>query len=398
MENLHCYHDFINIIKCILTNDYSDFEHSSCNLDWKKIYTEFQNHSITTLAIDSVNNIPMPNDINKLWKNDILVQSSHFIKILHAQKRISQTLNLERINWVVLKGTSAALYYSNPYQRTIGDIDILVSEKDFERAKKTLSNAGFNFSKNIYKYDRHITARKDDITIELHRFFADTREIGNDKVLNDLLLDSLGSCIEKSINDVSFNVLPKLECGIVLIEHIRHHIKTGIGLRQILDFIMYANNVLNDDFWNNSFKEIAERLEFDTLCKVLAKIGQTYFGLCQTITWCNGIDDTTVEEFLELVLCQGDFGIKANESFNPTIRVFNKYHSGLYNFFKYEQASGMKNWKKAQEYKFLRPFAWLYGIGRHIKMTLTNKDDIKHIKENHQQSYRQSKLLKKLKI
>lgn len=391
------YSNFVNIAGHFLRNSSDYSTDSAVALDWNKIYAEFRFHSIETLAIDSIDDINIPPEIEISWKNDIILKSSHFLKILRVQEEITQCLNSNGIRWAVLKGLSAAIYYPNPKQRAIGDIDILVSEDDFSKAKDCLSKVGFVFANNIYTYDRHITARKNGIEIELHRFFANTRNKGNDKALNDMLFDSLSHCKTVHIDDVSFSSLPETETGLVFIEHIWHHIRTGIGLRQILDFIMFVDKTIDDEFWNDSFKEAAEIFGYVPLCKVIARVGQLYFGLDESIEWCKDIDDNLACEFLELVISQGDFGSKSSNSFNSTIRVLNKRNEGFRSFIKYEQASGMINWKAAQKNKLLRPFAWVYGLTRHIIITISNKNNIASLKSNQKQSRKQAELLNKLK-
>lgn len=397
MEKIDDYNNFTTLIRLFVTRDLDQLDLLSKDLDWYDIFSEFKKHSITTLAIDFIDDIPMPNEVKQQWKNDILMQTSHYFNLLHVQNDINDCLSTKKINWAILKGTSASLYYYSPLQRAIGDIDILVKEKDFDCAKNALSDAGFKFGKNIYKYDRHFTARKNGVEIELHRFFAETQNRKNDVLLNNTLFDALANSVQTKMFDTSFNTLPEVENGIVFIEHIWHHLSTGIGLRHILDFVLYTEKVLNDDFWNNNFMDVARLLGYDILCKAVARIGQLYFGTDNSIMWCKDIDDSIANELLELILCQGNFGNKSTKEFNPTIRVFNKTHEGLRSFLKYEQASGIKNWNAAQKHKILRPFGWIYGLTRHAFMVLTSKENIANLKNNLYISDRQSNLLRKLK-
>lgn len=397
MKNISNYTDFINITKSILQNQKLNFADAS-GFKWDEILEEFKNHSITTLTIDIIDDLNIPEHIKEQWKNEIILQTSHLVRLINVLNDISSCLDAEAIKWTVLKGTSASIYYNNPFMRSIGDIDILVAENEFDLAKRILEKSGFKFGQNIYKYDRHITARKDGIEIELHHYFASTRNNGNDKKVNGILFNALTSCKQEIINGFSFKVLPDLENGLVLIEHVWHHIRTGIGLRQILDFIMYVDKVLDDKFWNDSFRKMACELGYDTLCKVIARIGQLYFGLNNSIMWCKDVDESLCDEFLEMILSQGNFGSKTSEEFNPMIRVMNKKNEGLISFIKYEQASGMKNWKNAQKYKFLIPFAWIYGISRHLIKAVTHKNNSKKIVSNLIQSKRQADLLEKLRL
>ena len=60
-------------------------------------------------------------------------------------------------------------------------------------------------------------------------------------------------------------MLPEVENGLVLIAHIGQHLRSGLGLRQIIDWMMYAKANLTDEFWKNEFSEPAKKSGFETL-------------------------------------------------------------------------------------------------------------------------------------
>ena len=57
-----------------------------------------------------------------------------YVRMDHALEGICRILEAAQIPFVPLKGAVLRQYYPEPWMRTSGDIDILVQEKDFERA------------------------------------------------------------------------------------------------------------------------------------------------------------------------------------------------------------------------------------------------------------------------
>ena len=43
----------------------------------------------------------------------------------------------------------------------------------------------------------------------------------------------------------------------------RNHLKSGLGLRQVIDWMMYVNKELDDDFWENGFGTAAVDASMD---------------------------------------------------------------------------------------------------------------------------------------
>ena len=91
-----------------------------------------------------------------------------------------------------------------------------------------------------------------------------------------------------SIPDNS-TVLPDDENGIVLLSHIRQHLESGLGLRQIIDWMMFVRSYLNDEMWFSSFHEKAQRTGLESLAVITTKMCQKYLGLTKkdlaTMVW-----------------------------------------------------------------------------------------------------------------
>ena len=88
--------------------------------------------------------------------------------ISNAQKQVSELFETEKIPFVLLKGAVIRNYYPEPWMRTSCDIDVLVHECDFERAKKAaVEKLGFSYNGEMHYHD--ISLHSDTgVHVELH--------------------------------------------------------------------------------------------------------------------------------------------------------------------------------------------------------------------------------------
>ena len=104
--------------------------------------------------------------------SDLTLQNqASYIRQLHEQNNLIQFFNDNSIPLVVIKGTAAAMYYPKPYQRNMGDIDILVSRKHFNNAMELMESNGYKRISMIIDNVRHIEYTKNGIVFELHNHF-----------------------------------------------------------------------------------------------------------------------------------------------------------------------------------------------------------------------------------
>ena len=164
--------------------------------------------------------------------------------------------------------------------------------------------------------------------------------------------------------------------GLVLLAHMRSHLKSGLGLRQVIDWMMYVDRVLDDEFWYSTFQPAIDELGLSTLAITATALCQNYLGL-PARSWCQGADEELVNHLLETILTSGNFGIKTGTGNNvETVTAAMKSRGVFY----YLQLAGEHNWELYHRHHFLRPVAWLYQIFRYVRQGMGRgfklKDDI----------------------
>jgi len=279
-------------------------------------------------------------------------------QILAAEKELTRLLGEHGIKPVVIKGTSAGIYYPDPKCRRYGDIDFLPSGGSVEETCEIMQAAGYEFS---HEYDeqgdlanpRHICLHKDGIEFELHRIIDSDADEDKD-VIGDLIRASEPQ--KHTLDGVDFYSPSDDENGIALIWHIRHHLSTGIGLRQFTDWMMYVDKYLTDEKWNAGFAEKARKCALETLAVHATRMCELYLGLPHR-AFSEAADDALCEQLLEDVLDNGNFG-RNKDYLEYRVEATGKYK----NIFERLQKGGLSRWKATWKHRWLRPFAWIYQL------------------------------------
>ncbi len=324
-------------------------------VSWEKLYGLAKAQCIIPLISSCV-----PSEYRNAWLDITYQSKARYMQMLYEQSLLIRLLKANSVPFVIFKGTAAAVYYPVPSLRTFGDIDFYVSEENFNFTSSLLGNNGYFL---IEQSDRHYTYIKNGIEFELHRKINSIHY----KNIEKLYINGLKNSIEYRIGNTSFPGLPIYENGIVLLGHIIAHLKqSGIGLRQIIDWMMYAQNELDNKVWSEQFCPLAREAGLEKLAITVTFMCKKWLGLTDEITWCDDADEEVAYQLLIRILDDGNFGYDRapSEIINSSIK-----NEG---FFMYLQRSGVLMWPLAQKYAVFRHFAWLYQLFRYAGKGLTS--------------------------
>ena len=353
--------------------------------EWKSVFAEMKAQSIAALPCVWLRKNVIPG--TSVWLSYCTIQQANWIKLMYGQSQLLSLLESNSISCVIIKGSSAAAYYPHPSLRAMGDVDFLVKREDFEKTAALLEQYGYHLThaKNPSKY--HYAYTKDKIHFELHKRLGIVRESD----------DSLISLFERGIKDREFKdsegfrfpVLPDELNGLVLIFHINQHLRRGLGLRQIIDWMMYVDS-LSWEKWGD-LAPLLKETGMERLAVTVTAMCQKYLGLRSVIT-----DDGSlpVEELMSYILEKGNFGHKAGPEGRTASVTLKSVERGY--LLKRLQTGGLRRWNAAKKYPVLRPFAWLYQSFRIIRIFIENKVGPKKIMEERKKGLKQRELIASL--
>ena len=146
-------------------------------------------------------------------------------------------------------------------------------EKD---ARPVPWGAGLARGLSTRPFERETGFIKNDIIVELHRSFAKLNNADHARYLDDLIITNINPTHE----------LPDPVNGLVILEHISQHLVNGLGLRQIIDWMMFTDKCLPDEKWPE-FREMAQKTGMEKLAVVVTRMCEIYLGLpCRN--WSSG--------------------------------------------------------------------------------------------------------------
>lgn len=356
-------------------------------IDWQAVFAEMMAHSIICLPGNILKYYNVPSELLSLWKQHIIATYYRFVQIKFAQNALSQVLERDKIRFVIVKGLAAAQYYPAPEYRALGDVDFIVHPDDFAKAEKLIYENGY-----IKREDngRHIELIKNGVLFEMHRYFSKSGQEDLDSIIFQEI--SSAKCCE--VGGVLFPCLPDMVNGLVILQHIRQHFTRngGLGLRQIVDWMVFADKCLDNDHWLE-FKGLSDRIGLTQLAITTTRMCQIYFGLSNSITWCLNTDSASCEEMLEFLFEGGSFGCKLDKNEEAVTTISRELRSeGL---FKTLQKTGMLRWRLVNKFHWLAPFASIYGMFFYIKRGF-DVGGIPNAIRGYKQGKRFDKLLKKI--
>lgn len=299
------------------------------------------------------------------WVTYYMMLQAQWLRVMHGQNMLLQLLEENGIPCIILKGAAAAMYYPHPRLRTMGDVDILVKRTDFYKAVELIENNGYKLAHEKQADAYHYNYEKQGISFELHRRLPILQE--SDEDLISLFENGIDNREWKESEGFTFPVLPVHLNGLVLLFHINQHLRTGLGLRQIIDWMMYMDK-LPEDIWASEVLPVLRKTGMEKLAYTVTAMCQKYLGLKQIVK-----EEKTypVDELMDYIMKNGNFGRK--DTVRNRIASYSMSALNIKEAFKRLQSGGLYHWKAAKKYKVLRPFAWVYQVFRIIGIIIKNR-------------------------
>lgn len=152
--------------------------------------------------------------------------------------RLIEKLRKEDVYALLVKGQGIAQCYEKPLWRASGDIDLFLSDTNYEKAKKILAPSASTVEEE-YVREKHLGMTIDNWVVEQHgRLYCGlSRRI--ERELDDVLYDTFygGAVRSWDNNGVQVFLLKAENDAFYVFTHIlQHFYKEGVGLRQICDW------------------------------------------------------------------------------------------------------------------------------------------------------------------
>ena len=218
-------------------------------VDWAEVYQLAKEQKELGLVADGIETIRA----EWLKTHDTLsIPRQWVVEFAHTSLRLEQrNQNMNRfieqlfgrlqkngIHALLLKGQGVAQCYQNPFRRAIGDVDLLLSEEDYWKAKDYLRQFASS-SKEGKDYKKECAVVIANWKVEMHGSlrcgFSSRIDKELDKVYHDTFNDrNVRSWMNGTVE--VFMLGKEDEVFYVFAHLLNHFYKSGVGIRQICDW------------------------------------------------------------------------------------------------------------------------------------------------------------------
>lgn len=240
-------------------------------VEWEKIYQLAQEQSVQGLVLAGLeySDLKPPKELLLQWIGEVQIieQRNKAMNVYIAE--LIEEMRSQGIYTLLVKGQGLAQCYSQPNWRSSGDVDLLLSKDNYEKAKAFILPKGV-LTEPEESGKKHLAMQVGQWAVELHG----TLRVGLSKRV-DRMLDNVqhdifyGGQVRSWMNGRTQVFLPAANEDVVYVfAHIlQHFYKGGIGLRQICDWcrLLYTyRNSLNYELLEQRIKSAGLMSEWKT--------------------------------------------------------------------------------------------------------------------------------------
>ena len=211
------------------------------DINYKEIYRLAEEQSVMGLVaagLEHVIDIEVPKEMILLFFGAALQIEQRNLAMNQFVATLIDKLRKDDIYVLLLKGQGIAQCYERPLWRTCGDVDLFLSDNNYEKAKSYLQPLASSVEVE-YQFNKHIALTIESWTVELHGSLRGDVLRKIDKVL-DAVQKDVFYCgnVRSWMNGQVLIFLPGVDNDVFFVfSHILDHFyHGGVGIRQICDW------------------------------------------------------------------------------------------------------------------------------------------------------------------
>lgn len=284
-------------------------------IDFEKLFQLSELQSVVgliTSGLEHVVDYKVPKDIVLTFvASSLQLEQRNKAMNVFAAKLIEVMRGVD-IYTLIVKGQGIAQCYERPLLRACGDVDLLLSESNYNKAIQFLSPFASSIDKEDIKA-KHYSMIIDSWTVELHGKLGTGlwREITTtiSEVQNEVFC---GGAVRSWMNGNTQIFLPRADEDVVFVfTHIlQHFFNGGIGLRQICDWCRLLW-VFRDSINRELLESRLKKMKVMTEWKVFASLGVNVLGMpmeAMPLYSQKGQLKQKGHLLYSILLCSGNFG------------------------------------------------------------------------------------------
>lgn len=345
------------------------------NVNWESVYKESVNQTVILYASNAISDYfnVIPKEIFGKWLAHSGKVISSNMAVVKCQNELTDFLEKNNYKYIILKGIASASYYENPDMRMLGDVDFLIDNSISDEIGEAIqSNLGYSVY-GMESHERHLTMMRKKDAIEMHYEIPGIPNGDKGEFVKNFISNILDDTISTTIDGNTFTAPSHLFHGIIILLHMLHHMKEGLGLRHLCDWGAFVNSTAKFSFWDKDFIPFLNELGLMKYASVMASVCHKYMGIdmpaCLPVA-----DDEICEDIINDIFQSGNFGNK-DEQYHQSGLLISESSEGnikksVFSTLLGKLDSAVKlHWPWLKKWKILLPFAYiLFTIRYYLKV------------------------------
>lgn len=326
------------------------------DVNWESIRELSRNHQVEGIVYYQCKDF-MPTGVLAKYEH-VFNTTLFYFKNREKSIEIIKRAFDDDLPFFTVKGIEIAQYYPVPALRTMGDSDIVIHEKDKEKAGNILNNLGFKYKSEFVGKEQIYSYCGMDYDLHYQLVYDEPITMPEQKLF-------FNNCWEYVYNgklEISFHFL-------FLLVHLRKHLMNeGVGIRQFMDVAVMVKNEKNLDWqWIVEKMIDLKLMKFAGICFALIDKWFEIKAPIEPVT----LEDGFIERATEKIIANGVFGFEdKNNDSNNYANIVRQFRGPRWMargailferlFPKYEYLRSGKSYKFMNNRPWLLPVAWGY--------------------------------------
>lgn len=344
------------------------------NTDWVALFAESKAQAVAPMVFSCISDQCTDPEVFQKWRDLTIRTMQRNMHIQLQHDALHRLMTAHNIPYCIIKGCASAKDYPDPLLRAMGDVDFLVPDAFWDKAKQVLLEDGFIASGESHAF--HLAFHKKSIDMEMHH-----EPFGLKGEKEQLLLEIVPELINNSTmvhcDAAAFRMPDAFGHGIVLLLHAyRHLIDTGVGVRHLCDWATFVSKFSNQEF-TDIFRERFQEVGIWKLAQAFGITAHRYLAIPYQ-EWMGPIDEDTCRMLMLDIFNGGNFGRGDGERTTQNLSVYAKdmkvsTKNTTIQLLRGLNNTAIKRYPHLMKCWLLRPFGWLILGVRYVFRVLTGR-------------------------
>lgn len=341
------------------------------NLDYLKLYQLSYQHNLTAFVYNQIYKFKdFPEDLKEQWKKETL--RIHALMTMKTERflKLYQTLVHNDLKVIVVKGIICRSLYPIPESRPSQDEDLYVTKQDFDKVKALLLSEGLYLADESDDVSTFVDLTS-GLSIELHTSLFKEESLAYGKY-QKYFKNAFDNTTIHTISGVDvYSLNYDLHLLFLLMHFVKHFLHGGVGIRQVLDIIMYSEVYGEYIHWDMIY-QILDEAHVYTLIMNIYVLSHDYFAydynhMRLPDLFCEL--DYDYHDLLDDILDAGVFGKSSIERLHSSTMTLNAISSGKASVLKSIFPARLEivgRYPYLKKYPYLLPIAWTSRIYHYL--------------------------------